>query len=195
VKRIGFLGGSFDPLHLGHLWIALLAREQLSLDHVLFVPASMPPHKESGTSAPYRFRLGLAEKVAARHDRLRASSLEAETGHPSFTVESLEKLRTELGPDAAIWLLLGSDSLEELPTWKDPKRIVEMARLAVYERPGFPGSIPPGLPVDWIEGPVCTLSSTWIRRRLGEGRSVEGFVPAEILTAVEGCEQYRKSNG
>ncbi|MBD3163192.1 MAG: nicotinate (nicotinamide) nucleotide adenylyltransferase [Candidatus Eisenbacteria bacterium] len=195
VKRIGFLGGSFDPLHLGHLWIALLAREQLSLDLVLLVPASVPPHKGTGTSAPYRFRLGLAERVAAQREGLVASSLESEQDRPSYTVDSLTRLRRELGGEAEVWLLLGSDSLEELPMWKRPERIAELARLAVYDRPGHQGSASARYPTDRIEGPVCTLSSTWIRDRLRGGRSVAGFVPDEILSEVEGCPHYRGSSG
>ena len=192
MRRIGFLGGSFDPFHLGHLWIALLAREQLSLDAVLLVPASVPPHKGAATSAPYPFRLGLAEAVAAGREGLTASSLESGDDRPSYTVDSLSRLRRQLPAEASIWLLLGSDSLEELPAWKEPERIAEMARLAVYDRPGHPAAGIARFPVDRIEGPACTLSSTWIRRRLREGKSAEGFVPAEILAAVEACPHYRR---
>jgi nicotinate-nucleotide adenylyltransferase len=191
LTRVGVLGGSFDPLHLGHLWLAILSREQLGLDSVLLIPAALPPHKGSGTHAPYAFRLEMLRRVVASHPGLVASDLEADR-HPSYTVETLRRLRADLAPDDEIWLLMGGDSLQDLASWREPAEILRLAHLGIYGRPGHPVVLPPGARARWIEGPECGLSSTMIRDRLLVGLPVDRFVPVEIAELIETSEHYRK---
>jgi nicotinate-nucleotide adenylyltransferase len=192
MSRLGVLGGSFDPLHLGHLWIATYAREQLDLDRVLFVPAASPPHKDPVELAPYAFRLALVRRALLEHPGFSASDLEADAGHASYTVETLRRLRAGVGSRDEIWLLLGSDSLLDLRHWREPEEIVRLARIGVYGRPGHEGESFPGARVAYLDGPACGLSSTLIRERLRAGRSVAGMVPESILALVETAAVYRK---
>jgi nicotinate-nucleotide adenylyltransferase len=178
--RVGFLGGSFDPIHLGHLWIALFSREQLSLDRVLIVPAACPPHK-GATAAPYRFRLDIARRAVAGMHGIEVNDMEADESRPSYTVESLWALRASLPPEDELWLLLGGDSLADLPLWYRPEAILELAHLGVYGREGHRAQAPPGARCVEVTGPACGLSSTLIRERLREGRSVRGLVPEAIV--------------
>jgi nicotinate-nucleotide adenylyltransferase len=191
LRRLGVLGGSFDPLHLGHLWIALLAREQLRLDSVLMIPAALPPHKGTGTVAPYSFRLEMLRRVVAAHPGLVASEIEADR-HPSYTVETLRLLRAEAAADDEIWLLMGGDSLQDLASWREPEEIFRLAHLGIYGRPGHAAVLPVGARARWIAGPECGLSSTLIRGRLMDGLPVGRFVPSEIAGLLETSEHYRK---
>ena len=189
--RVGFLGGSFDPIHLGHLWIALFSREQLSLDRVLIVPAGVPPHK-GATVAAYPYRLDLARRAAAGLPGIEVSDLEADTDGPSYTVDSLRRLRATLGPADEIWLLLGGDSLADLPLWSRPDEILELALIGVYGRPGRQAQPPRGARCATVDGPACGVSSTLLRDRLRRGLSVQGLVPDTIVELLHAPGPYGK---
>jgi len=189
--RIGFLGGSFDPMHLGHFWIAAFSREQLALDRVLIVPAAVPPHKDR-TVASYPFRLELVRRAVMGMNGLEASDLEADEGRTSFTVESLRTLRASLAPDDEIWLLLGGDSLADLPSWYRPDEILRLAGLGVYDREGHDARLPAGARARSVKGPACGLSSTLIRERLRDGLSVTGLVPSAIVDPLHAPGPYGK---
>jgi nicotinate-nucleotide adenylyltransferase len=173
------------------VWIAELAREQLDVDPVLLIPAAVPPHKGAGSVAPYSLRLEMVRRVAESRPGLAASDLEADPSRPSYTVESLRTLRGRLSPGDEIWLLVGADSLRDLPLWRAPEEIVALANLGIYGRPGYPGEVPAGAVARWIEGPSCGLSSTWIRERLKSSLSVAEFVPAEIFPLLLTPGVYR----
>lgn len=189
--RVGFLGGSFDPIHLGHLWIAIHAREQVPLDRLLIAPAAVPPHKTAGSRASIDFRMSLVARAVAGHAGLEVSDLDADPGHPSFTIDSLRRLRSRLAPEDEIWLVLGADTLADLPNWKEPGAILEIASLAVYGRPGFDPLPQSGARVRWIDGPACGLSSTMIRERLRRRLPISGFVPESTVALLEGEPVYR----
>jgi len=191
LKRWGVLGGSFDPVHLGHLWIALFALEQLDLDRVLLIPAAVPPHKGAGAVAPYDVRMEILRRAIEPHPGLAASDLEADAGSPSYTIDTLRRLRAKLDSRDEIWLLMGADSLEDLPSWREPGEILRIARLGIYGRPGHGRALPQGADAVWIDGPACGLSSTLIRERLYRGRPVAGLVPDAIVPALESSEIYR----
>lgn len=191
MKRWGVLGGSFDPLHLGHLWIALFSREQLGLETVLLTPADLPPHKGNGTVAPYAFRLETIRLAVARHPGLAASDIEAGQ-HPSYTIDTLRRLRAKIAPEDEVWLLMGADSLEEFSTWREPSEILRLAHLGIYGRPGHAAVLPAGTGARWVTGPECGISSTLIRARLQRGLPIDRFVPAEIAGLLEASGYYRK---
>jgi nicotinate-nucleotide adenylyltransferase len=170
--------------------MAIFAREQLELDQVFFIPAAAPPHKDA-TVAPYQFRIGLLRLVAVRHPWMVVSDLESDPSSPSYTIDTLRRLRSSLEKDDTLWLLIGADSLKDLPTWKDPREIVRLTRLAVYGRPGHEPTVPAGVEVDWIGGPLCGISSTLIRARLALRLSVERMVPGEVIARIESADYYR----
>jgi len=192
VERIGILGGSFDPLHLGHLWMAERARDQLSLDRVLLMPAARPPHKDSDDMSPFSDRMTMVTRAIAGIPGLEVSDLEANRAEPSYTWDTLDRLRREY-PKASFWLVLGGDSLRDLPTWRHPERIMSHARLAVLPRPGdaeFP-AVPAGAQVDWLDGPRIQLSSTEIRTRVRQGRSIRFLVPDSTREYLEAASLYQ----
>lgn len=193
--RLGVLGGTFDPVHIGHLLAAEQAREILACDRVLLIPAGNPPHKPARVGAAYADRVRMLEIALAGIDGLAVSTLEADEGAPSYTVGTLRRLRAKAGPGVELWLLMGSDSLLELPTWREPETILDLASLGVYRRPGDPigrtSGRPPELPADlarllagrtWrlLPGPRVRLSSSEIRRRAARGRSLRFLVPEAV---------------
>jgi nicotinate-nucleotide adenylyltransferase len=189
--RIGFLGGSFDPIHLGHLWIALFSREQLGLDRVLIVPAAVPPHK-GATVAPHAYRLELARRATVGIPALEVSDIESDTTGPSYTVDSLRRLRSALSPTDEIWLLLGEDSLADLPLWSRPDEILGMASIGVYGREGYRAQPPRGARCSAVDGPACGISSTLLRDRLHRAMPVRGLVPEAIVELLHAPGPYGK---
>ena len=134
--RIGVFGGSFDPVHLGHLIAAESAREQARLDRVVFVPAAAPPHKPGRILAEGRHRLEMLTLAIGGHDAFSVSPVELERGGTSYTIDTLETLATAHPGDALV-LLLGPDALAGLPTWREPRRIAALAEIVPVERDGL----------------------------------------------------------
>ena len=202
--RIGLFGGTFDPPHVGHLALAEWAREALSLDRVLFVPAGRPPHKGRARLSPVLHRVAMT-RLAIRGNRAFAvSALEVLRDGPSFTVDTLRTLKRR-EPRARIFLLMGADSLAEFHTWRDPEGIVAFATLAVAGRPGSPE---PGLaavrgraaaraglrgrpPFAWLRNPGLEVSSSAIRARLSAGRTVRYLGPDAVARYIARHRLYR----
>lgn len=134
--RIGVFGGSFDPVHVGHLVVAECCREQAGLDRVLFVPAAIPPHKRHRDLADAHHRVEMLRLATGGHDAFAVSTVEIDRGGVSFTVDTLAALAVA-HPAAEIHLLLGPDALADLPTWRTPERIVAAARIVAVEREGL----------------------------------------------------------
>ena len=135
--RIGILGGSFDPIHYGHLLLAEVCLEQLSLDTVWFIPAATAPHKSDAVGASAEQRREMVELAIAGHPAFECSSMEIERGGLSYTVDTLSEIASE-HPQATLYLLMGVDSLLDLPGWREPERICELAVPVVAARPGQP---------------------------------------------------------
>ena len=184
---LGVLGGTFDPVHLGHLIIAEEARVRLGLKGVLFLPAGQPWMK-SWASAPAPHRLEMLRLALASNPTFHLSTLEMERAGPSYTYQTLPRLQEE-HPGEELSLLLGWDALEEFPRWKEPGRILELAQVVAFPRAGFPApdlarlrNEVPALAQRLIlmEGPVVQISSTEVRRRVKEGLSIRYLVPREV---------------
>jgi nicotinate-nucleotide adenylyltransferase len=201
--RAGILGGTFDPVHLGHLLLAEQAREALALDRVILMPAARPPHKPGRVLTPFDVRLEMVRLAIGDAEGLVVSGIERDPARPSWTVETLRRLLTAAGAPEEIWLLLGADSLEELPTWREPEEIVRLARLAVYPRPGWDAatmvaSLSPAQEA-WraagrlvlLEGPRLALSSSEIRERSRQGRSLRFLVPEPVRSFIAIHGLYR----
>jgi nicotinate-nucleotide adenylyltransferase len=205
--RLGILGGTFDPIHLGHLLVAEEARETLACDRVLIVPAARPPHKPDRVLSPYAQRLRMVELAVEGLDGLCASDLERDARHPSFTVETLRRLRAEAA-EAELWLILGADSLEDIPNWREPEEIGRLARLAVYPRPGWGADLAEladrvPLTRRWqaegrirlLAGPPIDLSASAIRARAADGRSLRFLVTDAVRRFICEHDLYRGAAG
>ncbi len=179
--RVGILGGTFDPPHVGHLVVAQDAIDALELDLLLVVPAARPPHRDAVLDAATRY--DLARQAFEGDARIRVSDVELERSGPSWTVDTLEWAARELRPDA-LFLIVGADQLQAFGEWKEPERILGLAQLAVMTRPGEEVA-DSEVPHEVIEVTRVDLSSTRIRRRLEQGRSIRYMVPERLRPQVE----------
>lgn len=213
--RVGVFGGTFDPIHLGHLRCAEEACEQLGLDHVLFVPAADPPHKPHRRVTPAHRRLAMVELAAAGNPRFRVSTVELDRGGRSYTVDTLRSLRLRLGPSARLTLLLGLDAFRDLATWKDYRALFTLADLAVWSRPpaarGRPRALLPvaarrdfcyakdqttlihhtGTRIQFLTVTALDISASDIRRRLRRGLSARYLLAAAVERYVTREGLYR----
>jgi nicotinate-nucleotide adenylyltransferase len=214
-RRIGVFGGTFDPVHLGHLRCAEEAREQLGLDHVLFIPAADPPHKPHRRITPAHHRLAMVKLAAAGNPRFRVSSIEIERSGPSYTIDTLRSLRLRLGPAARLTLLVGLDAFRDIGTWKEYRALFTLADLAVWDRPGetAEGSralLPvaaradfcyaknrttllhyTGTRIQFLTVTALAISASDLRQRLQRGRSVRYLLPPAVERYVTREGLYR----
>ena len=187
---VGVFGGTFDPVHHGHLALAEEACDALGLETVTFVPASAPPHKPGVPVTPAEHRFAMVEAAIAGNPRFRCSRIELDRPGPSYTVETL---RSMAGHHADLWFILSSEALAGLPTWREPDRILELARLAVLPRggqaridEGWLGEHFPGREdrVRFLPGPLLPISGSVVRRRVAAGRSIRYLVPDAVAHYV-----------
>lgn len=183
--KLGILGGTFDPPHLGHLVLADQCAAALCLDRVFFIPAFQPPHKLERELSPFEVRLEMIGLAIAGDARFSVLTLEKERGGISYAVDTLTDLH-RLHEGSTFWLLLGQDSLVDLPTWKDPERIASLARLAVYRREGSAEPLPGDFRAraEFVDGPLIDVSSTQLRQRLRRGLTVRHLVPEPVLDLI-----------
>ena len=198
--RLGLFGGSFDPVHLGHLLLAETCREVCSLDRVLFLPCGQSPHKPHGAVASGKQRVEMLEFAVPGDPRFGVCRIELERSGPSFTVETLRQLRIEQ-PDSELFFLMGADSLADLPLWREPQAILELATIIAVNRGHRP-------PPDWTTlesrlGPVVRervqlatmpaidLSATKIRERARAGHSLRFRVPRAVEEYIRQNDLYR----
>lgn len=200
--RIGILGGTFDPIHYGHLILAEEAWASLDLERVLFVPARQPPHKLGQPSSPAADRLEMVRLSIAGNPHFEISEVDLKRPGPSYTVDTLAALQQALGPQAELYFLMGLDSLANLLTWHDPAGIVARAHLAVARRPGYEvdmqglESALPGITArtHFLEIPDIGISSHDLRRRVREGRPIRYQVPEEVEAYIRARGLYRGTN-
>ena len=188
---IGIMGGTFDPIHLGHLRAAETAREALRLSRVLFVPAGQPPHRAAPSASPLD-RWAMVCLATAPHAFFEVSDVEIVRAGPSYTVDTVEILRRQHAADELV-LLVGSDTLCEMSSWKTPERLLSLCRVAVVERPGSADASPvsPSLPAERVNGPGLDVSASAIRRLVAEGRSVRHLVPDGVADHIAKRGLYR----
>lgn len=189
---LGITGGTFDPIHLGHLAIAEEAREALGLERILFVPAGTPPHRRAGSVSPASDRAAMVELAIAGNAAFELSRLELDRPGPSYTADTLEALaaaaRSE-GREPDLTFILSAETLHDLPTWHEPERLLEASRIVVVPRDGYPAPDRAWLEAafpgrvdrfDFLEGPRLGISSTAIRARVAAGRSIRYLVPDAV---------------
>jgi nicotinate-nucleotide adenylyltransferase len=200
--RIGIFGGTFDPVHFGHLIVAEQAREQAALDQVWFVPSARPPHKTDRTISPFDRRAEmLTLAIAGQEDKFRIEPIEKDRPGPSYTADTLDELNAR-HPNTDWFLLLGADSVKDLPTWYEPSRIIDRATILIAARPGHPvwtsaelapalGTDPNRIRLSVVEVPQIDIASRDLRRRAAEGRSLLFQVPHSVRVYIAEKKLYR----
>jgi nicotinate-nucleotide adenylyltransferase len=196
-KCIGVLGGTFDPVHNGHLLIANALRTALNLDSVLWIPAGRPPHKADQIVSSDPDRLAMLDLALAGSATDEISTIDIDRSGPSYTADTLDILAEDF-PSAQLFFLMGEDSLRDLPTWRDPQRILRVAELAVAGRPGVETDfesleiLVPGVRkrVHVVPTEEFAISSSDIRRRVRENQSIRGLVPAIIEAYIRDHHLY-----
>lgn len=192
-RRVGIMGGTFDPIHHGHLVCAEEARYQFELDEVVFIPAGQPWQKKGVTSAQDRLRM--TEMAVASNPAFSVSRLEIDREGPTYTMDTLADLRALYGDEVELFFVTGSDAVMEILTWKDPQTVLSQAQFIAASRPGYDlnklAKEGFGDRVRLMEIPALELSSTSIRERVREGRPVRYLVPLEVERYIVERKLYR----
>jgi nicotinate-nucleotide adenylyltransferase len=198
--NIGVLGGTFDPIHIGHLVVAEEARIKIGFSEVLFVPAGRPWLKLDRNITPAVQRVEMVRRAIADNPHFKLCTLEVERAGPSYTVDTLTMLKKQLGSEASLFFILGRDTLSGLPLWKEPEKVVQLCRLVVAPRLGskdlkhLEKAIPRLLDkVIQLDMPVIGISSSGIRQRIAQGLPIRYLVPAEVEKYITGQKIYPAS--
>lgn len=185
--NIGVLGGTFDPVHIGHLVVAEEARTKLGLSEVLFVPAGQPWLKQDRDISPAIHRVEMVRRAIADNAYFKVNTLEVDRPGPSYTVDTLTMLQEQLGSKASLFFILGRDTLADLPLWEEPRKVIELCRLVVPPRLGSRdlGHLEEAIPgllerVIQLDMPVIGVSSSEIRQRIARGLSIRYLVPLGV---------------
>lgn len=198
--RVGVFGGTFDPIHIGHLAIAEEARSSLDLDEVLVIPAGEPWLKAGQQVAEASHRMAMVELAVKSYPGLRASDIEVRRSGSTYTVDTLAELRQRSAPGTELYLVLGTDSLMDIGRWRQPQRLLELSSLVGIIRPGYtefdPGSLDAispgaGAKVRLLKGPMLDVSAATLRRRVSRGLSITGDVPETVEAYILQHGLYR----
>ncbi len=200
--QVGVFGGTFDPIHLGHLILAEQCREQAQLEQVLFVPAALPPHKRDQALTSFAQRVEMLSLAISGHAAFRIDELEKDRAGASYTVDTLTQLHTTR-PGDEFFFILGSDSVRDLPLWYKPRQILELATLLVVARADYPTfsaeelraalGLNAEFPLRYqiVDAPLITIASRDIRQRVTEGRSVRYMIPRAVEAYIKEKGLYR----
>lgn len=196
--RIGILGGTFNPPHVGHLAIAQEAHAQLGLDKVVLMPVFSPPHKALDDDPGPDARYELCHLAVAKDDRFAVSRLELDRGGPSYTVDTLRTIHAG-SPGDDLTFIVGGDVAQGLPSWREPEAILELATVAVAEREGIRrqdiaervSALPGAGRLVFFDFPRMDVSSSSIRRRVREGRPIRYLVPDDVARVIGARGYYR----
>lgn len=198
-RRLGVLGGTFDPIHYGHLVAAQEAHYQLGLERVLLVPVGQPPHKLDEPLSPAEHRVHMIELAIESRPQFALSRVDVDRPGPQYTADTLALLREEWGPDTRLFFIAGSDSLADILHWRAPQQIVREAELAVVQRPGGKVDVDrlarelPGLRdrLHWVQMPLLDISSTGLQARVRQGRPISFFLPPAVEAYILEQGLYR----
>ncbi len=214
-QRLGLFGGTFNPIHFGHLRAAEEVCEALALNRLWFIPAAHPPHKSPGELTPFEVRLAMARLAVGDHALLEVSDIEGRRPGKSYSVETLRLLREEFGPGWELYFILGLDAMLEIPSWKDYGQIFNLCHFVVLDRPGYDrGRLseiltrevnpqfqplaggrgfrhPSGHQVLWQQTTLMDISATGIRRLAAQGRSLRYLLPEPVRSYIISNKLYR----
>ena len=197
--RVGVLGGTFDPVHLGHLAIAEEVRIELDLERVIFIPAGQPRLRADEYLTPAIDRLRMVELATGDNPHFQVCDIEIQRSGPTYTVDTLVELGQRFGPDTSLYFIVGADILGQVHRWKDPKKVLECCYLVVVSRPGnqdddwpewFQGADSAKDKVTQLEIPMVDISGTEIRRRASLGESVRHLVPDLVAEYIQDRKLY-----
>ena len=192
--KVGILGGSFDPVHVGHLIVGQEVAELLELDVLYYVPCRLPPHKPDRALAPEHHRLRMLLASTRDNARFAVSDVELSREGPSYSVDTLRTFRAVLGLRSELYFVVGMDSLLEMQTWREPQAVFKLARGVAVGRPGVrPDAAPPGFRREalMLDATQVDISSSCIRRFVREGRSIRYLVPAGVAGYIQKEGLYR----
>lgn len=200
MQRVGILGGTFDPPHIGHLILGEYTAEALELDCLLFVPAADPPHKQSQRKTAVHHRLAMVKLALADNPRFQLSRVDVDRDGPHYSVDMVRIIQRQ-HPGAEMYFVMGGDSLRDLPKWYQPEVLIGLCRLAVMRRPGdhvtpeMHAALLPTLAerVVMIDAPVLEISSTQITQRIHDDQSVRYVVPDVVRAYIHDNELYRNN--
>lgn len=205
MRKIGLFGGSFNPVHIAHLILAERVREEAELDRVVFIPARRPPHKPDLPLAPASHRLEMLERAIEGHPDFEVSTVEFEREGPSYTLRTVRAFHEEVRGDGEPHLILGGDSVLDLPNWWHAEELVREANIVAVERPGyllddlsvvrdaFGDEVAACIRRNRVEIPLMDLSATDIRRRARQGLSIRYLVPEPVRTCIHENQLYSDS--
>jgi nicotinate-nucleotide adenylyltransferase len=192
-RKLGVFGGTFDPPHVAHLIIAEEAAQTFGLERVLFVPAVVPPHKIAVPISPFDVRMLMVGAAIKDNPVFQLSDIESRLPSPNYTVNTVEALKEEQGNPVDMYLIIGSDSLLDFPSWKEPSRLLSCSNVVVYPRAGSPvEQAPLGLAAetDVLKVPEIPISSTHLRQRVAAGYSIRYWVPDGVLRIIREKRLY-----
>ncbi|GGM31046.1 nicotinate-nucleotide adenylyltransferase [Paraliobacillus quinghaiensis] len=189
MKKVGILGGTFDPPHIGHLMIAEEVHDQLKLDEVWFIPSYEPPHKEAG-GTDIQNRIAMVEAAIEDNDHFTLSTIEVDRAGKSYTFDTI-KLLNEKYQDIKFYFIIGADMVEYLPKWYRIEELIKLIQFVGVKRPMH--NLKTDFPVCEIDIPVMDISSTMIRERIKNGKSIKYFVPSKVLQIIKEHQLYESN--
>jgi nicotinate-nucleotide adenylyltransferase len=191
--RIGVMGGTFDPIHHGHLVAASEVADRFDLDEVVFVPTGAPWQKTDRAVSPPEDRYLMTVIATSADPRFSVSRVDIDRGGATYTIDTLRDLRASYGPAAQFWFITGADALGAILSWRDPEQLFELAHFVGCTRPGHPLADPglPGASVSLVEIPALAISSTDCRERVAKGRPVRYLVPDGVVQYIAKRGLYR----
>ena len=188
MTKIGLFGGTFDPVHIGHLIIAQSVHENLSLDITLFIPSAYPPHKGTDIMFSPETRYAMLSRAIEGNPHFEVSDIEMKRKGPSYTIDTIRELKTTLTEDTELTFIVGRDNLPEISMWKEPDSILEECRFVIADRPSVNKIDIP----EWMNGrvasvnvPLIDISSSWIRSRIRSGKNIRYLVPDVVSDMID----------
>ncbi len=193
MKRIGILGGTFNPIHIGHLTIAQMVHEQLKLDKVIFVPSNLPPHKSSKNVASSKDRFHMITLAIKGNARFKVSDFEIKKAGKSYSIETVSYFRDCFPAGTKFFFIIGNDLLPALPTWRQVNKILKIVTFVSVNRPGFKEK-KSRIKVKSITVPGLQTSSSYVRQRITSEKTVKYLVPDDVLRYIQQKKLYKKMN-
>ncbi len=191
MERVGILGGTFNPLHIGHLAIAEAAQEKMNLDKVIFVPSCQPPHKRIMNLASAEDRLEMVRLSIRNNPKFEVSDFEVRKGGKSYTVDTIRHFAETLPEGTKLFFIVGGDSAALLHTWREVSEIMTVASFVVVNRPGH-DECRSDIPHHSVSMPGIDISSSYVRRKILQGKSIKYLVPEPVFRYIEQHHLYAK---